>query len=75
MNEFINLLSCPFCGGKAAPVYAKTEDGQITYSIVCSDCKTGIFRARIVGGNPEHDTFENIYDAVAAWNRRAEANA
>lgn len=68
--NIINLERCPFCGGEAKPAEARTEDGAPSYSVICSKCHTGIFRARVGEAN-DWDGYQNIYDAVAAYNRRA----
>lgn len=66
--DLINLRPCPFCGGTAELGFANMEDGAKTYSIICPNCRTGIFRPR----TEEWRGYANIYEAVAAWNRRAE---
>ena len=64
MSQKIELLPCPFCGGKAQLLH---EHRGITYSyVICMKCaaQTDIFQI-----STEHSSDEK---AVAAWNRRAE---
>ena len=69
--DILKLERCPFCGGEAKPAEARTEDGTPSYSVICSECYTGIFKAR-VGGAADWIGYQNIYDAVATYNRRAD---
>lgn len=65
----IKLKPCPFCGGDAEVMYACTEDGTKTISVVCQKCKIGIFRARLEPD--EWNAWEKPEKAIEAWNRRA----
>ena len=62
------LEPCPFCGGEACTAIAITEDDTRTYSVICKDCNTGIFRPRF--SNDEWDGYVTIGQAIDAWNRR-----
>lgn len=65
----MNLLKpCPFCGGKAALCGAKTPEGDHTFSVICQNCNTGIFKANYEPN--EWVAFDNTPDAINAWNRR-----
>lgn len=63
------LKQCPFCGGEAAVMYAQTDDGTRTISVVCQKCSIGIFRARLKPH--EWNAWEKPERAIEAWNRRA----
>lgn len=62
------LKQCPFCGGEAAVMYAQTDDGTRTISVVCQKCSIGIFRARLKPH--EWNAWEKPEQAIKAWNRR-----
>ena len=62
------LKPCPFCGGEAAVMYAVTDDGTKTISVVCQKCSIGIFRART--SENDWNAWEKPEKAIAAWNRR-----
>ena len=66
----IDLKPCPFCGGTAEIMYAQTDDGTRTLSVVCQKCKIGIFRARTSPN--EWNAWTAKGQAVEAWNRRME---
>lgn len=61
---------CPFCGGVAFAAVGKRDDDTLTYSVICTRCRVGIFEPRTQPD--EWRGYENPADAVAAWNRRPE---
>lgn len=63
------LKPCPFCGGEAKVMYAQTDDGTKTISVVCQMCNTGIFRARM--RPDEWNAWYKPEQAIKAWNKRA----
>jgi len=64
-------LPCPFCNGIAREIYAIQEDGEASYSVMCTECGTAIFRPRIA----EWDSYRTRTEAIAAWNRRYDPEA
>lgn len=63
------LKPCPFCGGEAKLMEARTKDRISTYSVICQNCGVGIFRATTA----KDKTWKGYADAEEAaedWNRR-----
>ncbi len=60
-NDYIKLLACPFCGGKADPM--EIGRGWEEYIICCSKCQCGTA------------PFNTKEEAAAAWNTRVESGA
>lgn len=60
MSDEINLLPCPFCGGKAAITLGVRRDAVKTVDVICQDC-SGAMLAFCED------------DAIADWNTRVEA--
>ena len=60
------LEPCPFCGGEAHGIEARTSKD---FSVACTKCNIAIFKPRY----NENDccAFQSIDEAVQAWNRRA----
>ena len=57
--ELGKLKPCPFCGGKASPIFLDIEQ---SFKIVCSDCHIGQYH------------FFNKEMAIKAWNTRKGKN-
>lgn len=68
----IKLKPCPFCGGKAERIEARIDDDKKTYSVICTNCMTGIFRPRMKG--MEWFAYKTEQEAIKAWNRRTDEN-
>lgn len=65
------VKKCPFCGStNAEPRIAITEDGHVTYTVLCNSCGVGIFRARET--EDEWRAFKDAEEAIDAWNARKE---
>ena len=58
-----NLLPCPFCGGEA-----ELHCDLDIYAVICSKC--GAWGATV---DDWHEGDNAAKDAIAAWNRRADA--
>lgn len=56
-NTLQELLPCPFCGSENILEFGKQDDDWA--SVECRNCRAGTHK------------FENLQDAVAAWNTRA----
>ena len=68
------LKPCPFCGGEASLRYAYTADGEKTVSIVCDECRTGIFKAMTEKTEVwDGWTIENADECIRVWNSRKRA--
>ena len=66
----VDPKNCPFCGSnRVAPAGARTEDGIFTYTVLCSNCGIGIFRARTE--ESEWNAYSSAEEAVIDWNRRS----
>jgi len=68
MMDKIKLLECPFCGGWAAMMLGKDEDGDEYYYCECQECfarTDGIFTS--VGEE------KSKQEAAAFWNKRKQA--
>ena len=57
MTQETELLPCPFCGSENILEFGKQDDDWA--SVECRNCRAGTHK------------FENLQDAVAAWNTRA----
>ena len=57
MTQESELLPCPFCGSENILEFGKQDDDWA--SVECRNCRAGTHK------------FENLQDAVAAWNTRA----
>lgn len=66
----VDLKPCPFCGDTASPMVGRTEDGTLTYTVICDRCRTGIFRARV--SENEWDGYKSAVEAAIAWNSRVD---
>ena len=62
------LKPCPFCGGEAEPIVARVDESTKTYSVICTQCYTGIFRPRMKG--MEWCAYRTENEAIDAWNKR-----
>ena len=62
------LKPCPFCGGKAESIVARVDESTKTYSVICTQCYTGIFRPRMKG--MEWCAYRTENEAIASWNNR-----
>lgn len=68
------LDPCPFCGGEARIIwYEDPETNAPSYAICCPDSEIALIR--INNKKQESGFFAKKWDAVAAWNRRADSNA
>ena len=57
------LKPCPFCGGQAIVVANRYRHGQETYLVKCMRKECDVL--------PATYEFEDMHDAINAWNRRA----
>jgi Lar family restriction alleviation protein len=64
------LKPCPFCGGTAISRVEKWQEhlpfGKIenhrSYGVICTDCECIAYEIE--------PGFENVFEAIEAWNRR-----
>lgn len=61
------LKPCPFCGGRARLVTAQVAEDSMCAYASCTKCG--------VQSEVFEDAYAPIYDAVAAWNHRADLPA
>lgn len=69
-DEARAMLPCPFCGGDARTEDASDWGGG--FYATCSDCYCCVGEAYDRSAMPSH-VFQTEAEAVAAWNRRADA--
>ncbi len=62
LNDLPRPLPCPFCGSAAAVIDFERPDDPLEYAVTCTQ-----------GSHCELGYFDTPYEAVAAWNTRAEA--